>query len=130
MAKALSVDLRERVAQYVMAGHSRRDAAKLFGISVSTAVRFVSLYKKTGSVAPAKQGGDRRGKLKGHHDFLLRRIEMVPDISLAELAAELAAQGVAIDQSNICRYLRAQGLTYKKNATRRRTETAGCLATP
>lgn len=128
MTKALSVDLRDRVARYVLAGHSRRRAAKVFGIGVSSAIRYVAQYKRTGSVAPAKQGGDRRGKLKAEADYLLRRVSETPDISLAELAQELAARGVMIDLSNICRFLLAHGFTYKKNATRSRTEASGCLA--
>ncbi len=129
MMRALSVDLRERVARYVLAGHSRRQAAKVFGIGVSSAVRYMAQYLNSGSVVPAKQGGDRRGKLKAQGDYLVRRVLDVPDISLAELAEELAARGVRIHPSNICRFLLAHGFTYKKNASRRRTEAAGCLAT-
>lgn len=129
MGRPLSVDLRDRVARYVMAGHSRRQAAKVFGIGVSTAIRYVALYERTGSVAPAKQGGDRRSKLKEHGDYLLRRVAEVPDISLAELAEELASLGVVIHLSNICRFLRARGLSYKKNAAGDRAEKAGRVAT-
>jgi transposase len=125
MVKALSIDLRDRVARYVLAGHSRRQAAKVFGIGVSSAVRYVAQYQATGGVAPARQGGDRRSKLKDHRDYLLRRVQQVPDISLAELEAELKNIGVSIHQSNICRFLRAHGLTFKKNSGRSRTEEIG-----
>jgi transposase len=124
MTRPLSVDLRDRVARYVLAGHSRRQAAKVFGIGVSSAIRYVARYLKTGTVVPAKQGGDRRSKLKDHKDYLVRRVLAVPDISLAELAEELAARGVSVHPSNICRFLLAHGFTYKKNATRGRAETA------
>ncbi len=122
MTRPLSVDLRDRVARYVLAGHSRREAAKVFGIGVSSAIRFVAQYLKTGSVAPRRQGGDRRSKLKSAGDYVLRRVREVPDISLAELTEELAAQGVAIHYSNVSRYLKAHDLTYKKNGTRGRAE--------
>jgi transposase len=125
MAKALSTDLRDRVARYVLAGHSRRQAAKVFGIGTSSAIRYVAQYQATGGVEPARQGGDRRSKLKDHRDYLLRRVQEVPDISLSELEAELKEFGVAIHQSNICRFLKAQGLTFKKNAGRSRTEKSG-----
>jgi transposase len=128
MGKPLSIDLRDRVARYVLAGHSRRQAARLFGIGASTAIRYVAQYQRTGTLAPAKQGGDRRGKLKGHEDYLLRRVAEVPDISLMELAEELAVQGVVIHLSNICRFLKARGLTYKKNAAGDGAEKAGRLA--
>ena len=129
MTKPLSVDLRDRVARYVLAGHSRRQAAKVFGIGVSSAIRYVAQYLRTGTVVPAKQGGDRRSKLRGHEDYLVRRVLEVPDISLAELAEELAARGVIIHPSNICRFLLARGFTYKKNAARSRAEAPGCPAT-
>jgi transposase len=129
MTKPLSVDLRDRVARYVLAGHSRRQAAKVFGIGVSSAIRYVARYLKTGTVVPAKQGGDRRSKLSGHEDYVVRRVLDVPDISLAELAEELAARGVSIHPSNLCRFLLSRGFTYKKNAARRRTEAPGCPAT-
>jgi transposase len=122
MTKALSVDLRARVARYVLAGHSRRQAARVFGIGVSSAIRYVAQYLATGEVAPSPQGGDRRGKLKEHKDYLLRRVREVPDISLAELTAELHARGVKIHLSNVSKFLLAQGLTFKKNSGRRRAE--------
>lgn len=114
MTKALSVDLRERVARYVEKGHSRRQAAEVFDISVSSAIRFVAQYQATGSVEPKKRGGDRRSKLTAHKDYILRRVEQVKDITLVELAADLAAKGVIIHISNISRFLIAQGLTFKK----------------
>ncbi len=129
MTKALSVDLRARVARYVLAGHSRRQAAKVFGIGVSSAIRYVAQYLSTGEVTPSRQGGDRRGKLKSHKDYLLRRVREVPDISLAELTAELEARGVKIHLSNVSKFLLAHGLTFKKNSGRRRAEPSGSEAT-
>lgn len=128
MTRPLSVDLRDRVARYVLAGHSRRQAARVFNISVSSAVRYVAQYLSSGTVTPKRQGGDRRSKLGDHRAYLLRRIEQIPDISLADLTKELAERGVEIHLSNLARFLRAQGLTYKKNFGRFRAEEAGCPA--
>jgi transposase len=58
----------------------------------------------------------------------VHRVLEVPDISLAELAEELAARGVRIHPSNLCRFLLTHGFTYKKNAARGRAETPGRLA--
>lgn len=128
MTRPLSVDLRDRVARYVLAGHTRRQAAKVFGIGVSSAIRYVAQYLAVGHVTPKKQGGDRRSKLQAHRDFILQRVDQVPDITMPELAAELEARGVTIHPSNLSRFLLAQGLTFKKNFGRRRTEAAGHLA--
>lgn len=124
MTKALSIDLRDRVARYVLAGHSRRQAAQVFGIAPSTAIRYVAQYEATGTLVPQKQGGDRRSKLGLHGAYVLRRVAETPDISLAELTAELEICGVSIHPSNLCRFLLAHGLTYKKNLAGRRTKAA------
>ena len=41
MGKPYSLDLRDRVIGYVMAGHSARSAGRVFGASASTAIRLV-----------------------------------------------------------------------------------------
>ena len=43
MGKPYSLDLRERIFNYIAAGHSRRDAARVFGVSPSTAVRLAAM---------------------------------------------------------------------------------------
>jgi transposase len=128
MGKALPIELRVRIASYVARGHSRREAAKVFSVGVSSAIRYAARHFATGTVEPGKQGGDRRSKLKDHRDFILRRVSEVPDITLKELTAELAARGVEIHLSNVSRFLLAEGLTFKKNGRGGRTKTAGRMA--
>ena len=128
MTKPLSTDLRDRVARYVLSGHSRRQAAKVFNLGVSSAIRYVAQYLAVGNVEPEKQGGDRRSKLKAHSDFIFRRVVELPDITMPELAAELEKRGVHIHPYNLSRFLLSRGWTYKKNYGRCRTEEAGCLA--
>ncbi len=59
MARTLSVDLRERVVAAVDCGLSRRKAAERFGVSISSAIRWTSLRRRTGDVRPKRQGGDK-----------------------------------------------------------------------
>jgi transposase len=66
MANALSVDLRERVVAAVSDGLSRRAAAARFGVSVSSAVRWVELARNSGGVAPKPRGGDQRIEAHAH----------------------------------------------------------------
>ena len=63
MAKALSVDLRQRVVEVICQGTSCRQAAARFGVSASSAVRWVAQLRMSGTVAPKKQGGDRRSEV-------------------------------------------------------------------
>ena len=53
MAKAYSMDLRERVVEAVERdGLSRNQAAARFEVAISTAIDWVNRYRETGSVAP------------------------------------------------------------------------------
>ena len=92
MGKAYSRDLRDRISDHVSAGHSRREAARRFGVSVSCAIKLVQRVAKTGSTAPARQGRPPgAGKLAPYMAMLIRWVETQPDISMPELAAKLEA---------------------------------------
>ena len=84
MGKPLSDDLRSRVVKAVLNGRSRRWAASRFGVSVSSAIRWVASYRETGSVSPRAMGGDRRSMpLEGHAEMILLAIDACPDCELA-----------------------------------------------
>ena len=52
MGKPLLVDLRDRVVAAVERGMSRPQAAARFGVSISSAIRWISLSRRTGDVRP------------------------------------------------------------------------------
>ena len=116
MTKAYSIDLRRRVVRFVESGHSRRAAAAHFEVSVAFVVKLVAAVRRTGSYAPKPEGGWRYSKLDPRRDFLLRRVAEKADITMPELAAELAAKGVRIDPASLSRWFRRNGYRYKKNA--------------
>ena len=60
MSKALSVDLRKRVVAAVEGGLSCHKAAKRFGVSAASAIRWRALSRRQGDVRPGPLGGDRR----------------------------------------------------------------------
>jgi len=117
MGKIYSLDLRKRIVLWVEGGHSRRDAARHFGVSESCAVKVLQRVAATGSPAPAQQGRPAgRGKLAPFRVFLIDRVRAKPDITMPELAAELdAAHGVQADPSSLSRLLCSAGFTYKKS---------------
>jgi transposase len=123
MAKALSTDLRERLVLAVEGGQSRRSAAKAFGVSAATAIRWVDQWRRSGSIAPKPRGGDNRSyRIEAHAEAILALIEATPDITLAELTEHLEeTHGVVVAQSTIWRLLDRRGLTFKKNRARQRT---------
>ena len=56
MGRCYSLDLRERVSQFVSSGGSRRAAARHFGVSESFAIKLVQHEARSGSPAPVRQG--------------------------------------------------------------------------
>ena len=115
MPHPLSNDLRNRVVKFVEAGHSRHEAARHFGTSVSFVVNLVKRYRETGRIDPKPRGGFRYGKTEGHRVFILRRLAEKADITMPELAAELvAATGTKIDPATLSRWLIGNGYRYKK----------------
>ena len=115
MAMALSLDLRERAVLAVGRGVSRRQAAVRFEVSAASVIRWCQRQKTSGSLAPEKQGGDRRtGRIEAHADFILAEVEATPDITLAELQERLLARGERFGLTTIWRFFDRRGITYKK----------------
>jgi transposase len=59
MARAYSLDLRERVVAAVASGHSCRSVAKTFMVSVASVVKWSQRQRAVGSPAALKMGGHR-----------------------------------------------------------------------
>jgi transposase len=122
MPKAYSLDLRERVAGFVKAGHSRHAAAAHFGVSVSFVVKLVKAFGVSGRLDPKPSGGRRHAKLEPHRAFLLARVAAKSDITMPELAKELAAAtGTRADPASLSRWLIRNGYRFKKNPAGQRT---------
>ena len=117
MGYGYSLDIRERVAAFVDAGHSRRASARHYGVSESCAIKLMRRKAEHGSLRPGQQG--RRpgtGKLGRYETFLIAVVEAKPDITMPELAERLVAEhGVEADPSSLSRALCRHGFTYKKS---------------
>ena len=116
MAQYLSEDLRLRVIRSVEGGMSRNQAARHFGVSIASAVRWMDEYLRTGRTAPKPRGGDRRsGRIEAQHDFLMASIAKEPDITLAELRDRLIDErGERFALSTIHDFFRRHGISFKK----------------
>jgi transposase len=117
MAKALSVDLRERVVVAVAGGVSRHRAAVHFGVSPASAVRWCKQWQEQGDLTPKRQGGDRRSHhIEVHAGFLLDRIAEEPDATLEELRQALAeAKGRGFGIGTVWRFFDRHEITLKKS---------------
>jgi transposase len=125
MTKAYSLDLRERVVRFVEGGRSRHAAAAHFDVSVAFVVKLVAAWRGTGSLASKPEGGWRYSKLDPQRDFLVARVGEKADMTLPELAAELAQRGTIVAPSSISRWLIRHGYRFKKNAAGQRARPAG-----
>ena len=116
MARTLSVDLRDRVVAAVEGGLSRRKAADRFGVSVSSAIRWTRQSRRTGDTRPKRQGGDKRSaRIEACAPVILGAMEEKSDITLAELRALLAGQGVSVAVSTPWRFFARRKITLKKS---------------
>ena len=123
MTRPLSNDLRRRVVTAVVeGGMSRRGAAKRFGIAPSTAIKWVSAWRRTGSYRPRAQGGDRRSRrIEAQAAVVLALVDETPDMTLAEIATHLEDEhGLRVSQSTVWRFFHRRGITFKKNGARQR----------
>ena len=115
MTRPYSVDLRERVLCSVLGGEAIRGVASHFGVSPSFVSKLGARYNRTGSVVPDPQGGDHRSEgIEAHADWLLGRVTETPDLTLAELCAELKERGFKTVPSTVWRFFDRHGLTFKK----------------
>jgi transposase len=115
MGKPYSIDLRERVVAAVQTGGlSCNQAAKQFGVGISTAINWVKRWRQTGNIAPGKMGGHKPKAISGEHRFwLLQRIKD-GDFTLRGLVAELAGRGLKVDYRSVWEFVHAEKLSFKK----------------
>src|SRR6195256_6809812 len=74
------------------------------------------VFSRDGKLPPRPSGGRRHAKLDPHRAFLLGRIAEKADITMPELAAELAtASGTKADPASLSRWLIRNGYRFKKN---------------
>ena len=84
---------------------SRRAAAARFGVSESSAIKWVQRFERSGSRAASRMGGYLRPKLEPHREFLEALRGEKSDITLKALCDRLLAErGVKADTSMMSRF--------------------------
>jgi transposase len=132
MGKPLSLDLRKRVVAAIEGGLSCNQAAKQFGIGISTAIGWARRLRETGSVEPGKMGGHRPKAISGEHRvWLLQRVKD-GDFTLRGLVAEFAERGLKVDYRSVWEFVHAEKLSFKKKrgGWRTRPSRRGAAASP
>ena len=123
--KPLSEDLRKRMIAAREGGESPGEVHRRFGVSRSSEARLWRQYQKSGHYRPKQIGGYRRSRLSDHEPSLRRWIKEQPDLTIDELCQRCRTElKVQIGRTAMWHRLERMGLSYKKNAARRRARAA------
>ena len=124
--RTYSRDLRERIVAAREKGHSTAEVVLLFRVSKASVERYWSQYQRTGKVEPRQRGGYRHSCLEGHDGRLRAWIGEKKDLTLAELRERILRDlGIKVGNTALWHRLERLGLSYKKNASRRRARPGG-----
>src|SRR5215470_3414106 len=124
MPKSYSADLRSRVIEAVEMGASRHEAAERFEVSVSSAVKWLQRWRKSGSAAPKPRGGSI-SPLEKCAARILALIAEHPDLTLMETVAELGRRRIRTSKSALSRFFGRHDITLKKKPASCRTAASG-----
>lgn len=117
MARAYSLDLRERLLQARDAGLAPVEIERLLGISRRTQRRWARQQADRGTLAPGRSPGRPPKIAPGARPALRAQVLAHPDATLADHCARwVATTGVAVSTATMARHLRALDLPLKKRA--------------
>jgi transposase len=121
MAKAYSMDLRNRVIAACDAGEMTEKVALRFGVSARAIYKWFRLRKETGSLTPRHSRPGRKPALAKHANRLRELVAKHPDDTLQELVTKLP---VKVSTSTLWETLHRLGISFKKSHPRRRATTS------
>ena len=126
MARPYSMDLRKRVVSAVQQrGMSCQAAARRFELAPSTVIGWIAQFRTKGHINPGQMGGHKPRVLSGAHRLWLIERCKSRDFTLRGLVAELAAKrGLKVDYRSVWEFVHAEGLSFKKNTSARRTKSS------
>jgi transposase len=114
---AYSLDLRQKIlSAWQNKENTQRDLAKRFKVSLSFVRDFLRRYRETNEIAARPQGGDRRSKIKGENEELVKTIiKKQNDIYLREIKDNLQeSNGIKVSVSALSRTVKRLELGRKK----------------
>jgi transposase len=117
MPKTYSDDLRERLIAAVTSGMSCNEAADVFSVAISTAVKWMQRLRDTGSSAAKPRGGSTSW-LEQHTERILAVVKEQPDATLKEIQAAVRKEGIRTSQTALWRFLDRHNITRKKKSLR------------
>jgi hypothetical protein len=103
---------------------SRNQAAKQFGVAISTAIGWMRRVDETGSVAPGQMGGHKPKAVSGEHAVWLSHRIKDGDFTIRGLVAELAGRGLKVDYHSVVKKNVVAGERDRPGVARRRAQWA------
>ena len=117
--RAVNEELRGMaVAAVLHGGLNPTAAARRFGLGVTTLRRWVKQFREQGHVRPGRQGGSA-SRIEPERGRILRILAARPELSMAGLRDALAAEGVALHETTVQRFLKRHGLDRKSRLAAR-----------
>jgi transposase len=124
---AYSEDLRKKkIVEAVERGMPKSEAARAFGVGISSVKRYVAAHREGRSLAPKKRPGSKPKLDEGARKLLEANLEEHPEATLPQRREFLRrVGGVWVSDSTISRMLRRMGWTRKKDRWARANATSG-----
>ncbi len=124
--KAYSKDLRQKIVDAIERGMPKAEAARTFGVGISTLKRYASKAQKGEPLEPGKAPGKRPKMDERLRKLLEEDLNERPFVTLQQRCDYIEAiSGVSVSRSTMCRAAIARiGSTRKKGDQAPRSETS------
>jgi len=122
--KAYSKDLRQKILDALGRGMSKAQAARTFGVGISTVKRYATKAQRGEPLEPAKAPGKRPKMDERVSKLLEEDLKERPFVTLRERCDYVEAiSGISVSRSTMCRAIaRGIGSTRKKGDEHLRSE--------
>jgi transposase len=121
---AYSEDLRKKIIEAVQRGMPKIEAARTFGVGISSVKRYVATARQGRSLAPKKRPGSKPKLDESARRLLEADLQQRPTATLPQRREFLRRmRGVSVSDSTVSRMLRGMGWTRKKDRWVRARET-------
>ena len=122
---AYSKDLRKKIVEAVERGMPKTDAARTFGVGISSVKRYVTTARAGRSLAPKKRPGSKPKLGQGARRLLEADLEERPAATLPQRREFLGrVAGVEVSESTVSRMLKRLGWSRKKDRWERQSATS------
>ena len=113
--KAYSKDLRQKIVDAIQRGMPKTEAARTFGVGISTVKRYASKAQRGEHLEPGKAPGKRPKMDERLKKLLEEDLKERPFITLRQRCDYVEAiSGVSVSRSTMCRAIARMGSTRKK----------------